>query len=183
MSAIDTTPVRRSLPTGTWRLDPVHSSIGFEVAYMVGTFRGSFREVAGSLVVDEDGAKLTGAAEVGSVDVKDENLAAHLTSPEFFDAERHPELRFVSTEVDGDGQLSIRGEITIKGVTRPVELTGTATAPTTDPYGNERVGLELTTTVDRTEFGLDWNIPLPSGEPALANEVTLVAELYFVREA
>ena len=183
MSAIDTTQAGRSLPTGTWRLDPVHSSIGFEVAYMVGTFRGSFREVDGTLVVDENGAALTGTARVASVDVKDENLAAHLTSPEFFDAERQPELRFVSTEVDGTGELAIRGEITIKGVTRPVELTGTATAPTTDPYGNERFGLELTTTVDRTDFGLDWNVPLPSGEPALANEVTLVAELYFVKEA
>jgi polyisoprenoid-binding protein YceI len=177
-----TTKSRRLLPTGTWQLDAVHSSIGFEVEYMVGTFRGQFRDVDATLVVD-DGARLTGAAQVASVDVKDENLAAHLQSPDFFDAERHPELRFVSNEVEAGEDLAVRGEITIKGVTQPVELTGRATAPLTDAYGRERIGLTLSTTLDRTAFGVDWNLPLPGGEPALANEVKLVAELYFVREA
>ena len=174
-----TTEIRQALPTGTWHLDPVHSSIGFEVAYMGGAFRGQFREVDATL----DDARLTGSAKVASVDVKDENLAAHLASPEFFDVERYPELRFVSTEIEGGEELTIRGEITIKGVTLPVELTGRATEPLTDAYGRERFGLTLETKVDRTAFGLSWNLPLPSGEPALSNEVTLVAELFFVQEA
>ena len=179
-----TTEVRHVLPTGTWQLDPVHSSIGFEIEYMVGAFRGQFRDVDATLVVDGDETRLTGAARVASVDVKDENLAAHLQSPEFFDVERHPELRFVSADVTGgEEELTVRGEITIKGVTQPVELTGRAAAPVTDAYGRERIGLNLSTTLDRTAFGLNWNLPLPSGEPALANEVTLVAELYFVRDA
>ena len=179
-----TTEIRHSLPTGTWQLDPVHSSIGFEIEYMVGAFRGQFRDVEASLAVDGDVASLTGAAKVASVDVKDENLAAHLQSPEFFDVERYPELRFVSTDVGGGGEdLTVRGEITIKGVTQPVELTGRATAPLTDAYGRERIGITLSTTLDRTVFGLNWNLPLPSGEPALANEVELVAELYFVKAA
>ena len=178
-----TTEIHQSLPTGTWQLDPVHSTIGFEVNYMVGAFRGQFRDVEASLRVDEEGTQLTGSAKVASVDVKDENLAAHLQSPDFFDAERHPELRFSSTDVTGGDELVVRGEITIKGVTQPVELTGAATAPITDAYGRERIGLTLRTTVDRTAFGLNWNLPLPSGEPALSNEVTLVAELYFVKEA
>ena len=179
-----TTEVRHVLPTGTWQLDPVHSSIGFEIEYMVGAFRGQFRDVDATLVVDGDETRLTGAARVASVDVKDENLAAHLQSPEFFDVERHPELRFVSADVTGgEEELTVRGEITIKGVTQPVELTGRAAAPVTDAYGRERIGLNLSTTLDRTAFGLNWNLPLPSGEPALANEVTLVAELYFVQDA
>jgi polyisoprenoid-binding protein YceI len=174
-----TTQIRQALPTGTWQLDPVHSSIGFEVPYMGGTFRGQFREVEATIA---DGT-VTGSAKVASVDVKDENLTAHLASPEFFDVERHPELRFVSTEIDGGEELAIRGEITIKGVTQPVELTGRATEPLTDAYGRERFGLTLSTTVDRTAFGLNWNLPLPTGEPALSNDVTLVADLFFVQEA
>jgi len=174
-----TTELRQALPTGTWHLDPVHSSIGFELAYMGGVFRGQFREVEATLA----DARLTGAAQVASVDVKDENLAAHLQSPEFFDVERYPELRFDSTEIEGGEELTISGEITIKGVTRPVEVTGRATEPLTDAYGRERFGLTVKTTVDRTAFGLSWNVPLPSGEPALSNEVTLVAELFLVKEA
>ncbi len=116
--------------------------------------------------------------------MKDENLEAHLQTPDFFDAERHPELTFESRDIDRSGeQLTVRGDITIKGVTRPVELTGTASDAITDYADRERIGLRLETTVDRTEFGLNWNMPLPSGEPALSNEVTLEAELYFVREA
>lgn len=174
-----TTEIRQALPTGTWHLDPVHSSIGFELAYMGGVFRGQFREVDATL----DDAQLTGSAQVTSVDVKDENLTAHLQSPEFFDVERYPELRFASTEIGGGEELAIRGEITIKGITQPVELTGRATEPLTDAYGRERFGLTVETKVDRTAFGLNWNLPLPSGEPALSNEVTLVAELFFVKEA
>src|SRR5256714_10394607 len=164
---------------GTWTLDPVHSTIGFELPYLAGTFRGQFTDVSARLT---DGS-LTGSARVGSVDVKDENLAAHLQSPEFFDAERYPELRFDSRELEPGEELKVRGEITIKGVTQPVELTGRAAAPLTDAYGRERFGLTLRTKLDRTAFGVSWNLPLPSGEPALSNEVTLVAELFFVKEA
>jgi polyisoprenoid-binding protein YceI len=174
-----TTEIRQALPTGTWHLDPVHSTIGFEVAYMGGAFRGQFREVDATLA----DVQLTGSAQVASVDVKDENLTAHLQSPEFFDIERYPELRFTSTGVEAGDELTVRGEITIKGVTHPVELTGRATEPLTDAYGRERFGLTLQTRLDRTAFGLSWNLPLPSGEPALSNDVTLVAELFFVKEA
>jgi len=179
-----TTETRQALPTGTWELDPVHSTIGFEVAYLVGVFRGQFRDVDAKLVADGDGASLTGSARVASVEVKDENLVTHLQSPDFFDAERHPELTFESTDIDRFGEtVTVRGEITIKGVTKPVELTGTIADPITDAYGRDRIGLRLETTVDRTDFGINWNLPLPSGEPALADDVKLEAELYFVREA
>jgi polyisoprenoid-binding protein YceI len=170
--------------TGTWQLDPVHSTVAFEVAYMAGTFKGEFNEIAAQLTVEGERARLEGSAKVASVDVKDGDQNAHLQSPDFFDAAAHPELHFTASDVDLDGnEVSARGEITIKGVTRPVEVTGTAKAPLVDPYGNDRIGLRLTATVDRTDFGVSWNSQLPSGEPALATEVRIVTDLQFVRAA
>jgi polyisoprenoid-binding protein YceI len=178
-----TTTTLTIAPAGTWSLDPIHSRVDFEVSYLAGTFKGEFHQIGAELTVDGERASLEGTAKVGSVDVKDENLSAHLQSPDFFDAERHPELRFAADDIrlDGDGRVSVDGELTIKGVTRPVAITGTVTAPIADPYGNDRIGLNLTTVVDRTEFGVDWNQPLPSGDPALANDVTILAELQFVK--
>jgi polyisoprenoid-binding protein YceI len=182
---VSTTQTLTIAPAGTWRLDPVHSSVGFEVDYLAGTFKGDFREVEAALVVEgENPARLEGTAKVASVDVKDENLKAHLQSPDFFDAERHPELRFTAEDVGLDGEaVTVEGEITIKGVTKPVALAGRVVPPMADPYGNERIGIKLTTTVDRTEFGLNWNMPLPTGQPALANDVRIVGDLYFVKAA
>jgi polyisoprenoid-binding protein YceI len=174
------TDTQAVLPTGTWALDPVHSTIGFEIPYLAGTFKGHFTDVEAKLTEKS----LTGSARVASVDVKDENLAAHLQSPEFFDAERHPELKFESREIERSGEtVRVRGDITIRGETKPVELSGTISGPFTDGYGRARLPLKLETTVDRTEFGLNWNMPLPNGEPSLANEVKLVADLYLVEEA
>jgi polyisoprenoid-binding protein YceI len=172
-------------PIGTWQLDAVHSQVGFEIAYLSGTFKGQFREFDGRLVVaDDDQATLEGTVQVASVDVKDENLSAHLQSPDFFDAERHPELRFTANAISLDGEnVDVRGELTIKGVTKPTEVTGTVATPLTDAYGRERLGLTLSTTIDRTAFGVDWNIALPSGEPSLSDDVTINAELYFVKAA
>ncbi|HEY7004531.1 MAG TPA: YceI family protein [Gaiellaceae bacterium] len=172
------------IPVGTWNLDPVHSTVGFEVDYLAGTFRGQFRDAEAHLAFADDGARIEGSAEVASVDVKDENLAAHLQSPDFFDAERFPKLTFVAEEIDLDGNtVTAPGEITIKGVTKPIEVTGTISDPITDAYGNERLGLKLLARVDRTEFGVSWNTPLPTGNPALADDVTIVAELQLVKAA
>jgi polyisoprenoid-binding protein YceI len=170
-------------PAGTWNLDPIHSRVDFEVRYLAGTFKGEFHEIGAELAVDGEHASLEGTAKVGSVDVKDENLSAHLQSPDFFDAERHPELRFTAPDIslDGDGNVSVDGELMIKGVTKPVHVHGTVTSPIRDYTGNDRIGLNLITSIDRTDFGVDWNAPLPSGDPALADEVSILAELQFVR--
>jgi polyisoprenoid-binding protein YceI len=182
MSTIEST--ERVLPSGTWQLDPVHSRVGFAVKYMVGTFRGSFSPVEATLVVDPDGtAGLTGSARVENVKVQEPNLTAHLLTPDFFDAERAPELRFRSTEVRTEGdRVTVDGELEIKGVTRPVTLAGEVGEQITDPFGRERIGITLGGQIDRTEFGITWNNPLPSGKSALANEVALEAELYLVKE-
>jgi polyisoprenoid-binding protein YceI len=168
---------------GTWNVDPVHSHVGFEVQFVVGPFRGSFSPVEAKLEVGEDGAAtLTGLAPVAGVRVQDENLAAHLQSPEFFDLERTPEITFRSSEIERSGdEIAVKGDLTIKGVTQPVKAKGTITDPAEDAHGGVRFGLRLETTVDRTKFGIDWNNPLPSGESALANEVRLTAELYLVK--
>jgi polyisoprenoid-binding protein YceI len=170
-------------PAATWTVDSTHSQVGFSVDYMGGTFRGTFSPVEGSLQVDGDGnVSLTGSAPVSGVKVQDENLTGHLQSPDFFDAERYPELRFGSTDAEREGdRLTVRGELTIRGETKPVVLEGTIGEPADDPYGGVRFWLQLQTTVDRTEFGLNWNAPLPNGEPSLANDVTLTAELYLVK--
>jgi polyisoprenoid-binding protein YceI len=177
------TTVSTISPVGAWNLDSVHSHVGFEVSYLAGTFKGEFHDVAAELDVDGEHASLDGRAKVASVDVKDDNLSAHLQSPDFFDAERHPELRFAARTVrrDGDGTVSADGELTIKGVTKPVAVTGTVTAPIADAYGNDRIGLKLTTTVDRTDFGVDWNQPLPNGDPSLGKDVAILADLQFVK--
>jgi polyisoprenoid-binding protein YceI len=151
---------------------------------MAGTFKGTFREMSGQLAIDGDHATLDGIARVASVDVKDETLATHLQSPDFFDAERFPELRFHAEDIPVDGEsTAVQGEITIKGETRPLSATGTISGPMTDAFGNERINLRLAATVDRTEFGVSWNMPLPTGQPALANEVHIDADLYFVKAA
>jgi len=178
MSTTETTTL-----TGTWNVDTVHSIVGFEVGYMVGTFKGRFHDVTAALTVDEDGrAALEGAANVTSVDVQNPDLTAHLQSPDFFDAERFPELRFRAGDISLDGeQITAEGEITIKGVTKPVTVTGAVTPPIADPWGMQRLGITVRAAVDRTDFGLNWNNPLPAGDLALANEVTITAELQFVQ--
>ena len=181
LSTITATPTQ--LPTGTWSIDPVHSQVGFAVEYMVGTFRGSFSPVEGTLAVAEDGAaELKGSAQAAGIKVQDENLSTHLLAPDFFDSERTPEIDFSATDVRREGDnATVNGELTIKGITQPVELMGTVTDPVEDAYGNDRIGLTLNTIIDRTRFGLTWNLPLPNGKQALANDVTLTAELYLVK--
>jgi polyisoprenoid-binding protein YceI len=176
MSSVDI----QELPAGTWQVDKVHSSIGFAVDYMAGTFHGTFSDFDADVT---DGV-LTGSAKVASVQVKDENLAAHLQSPDFFDAQAHPELTFTCNAIQRNGsQVKIGGKITIKGHAEPVEITGEISDPMADPYGGERFGLTLQTVVDRDQFGVSWNNPLPSGEPALSKEVTITAELQLSKQA
>jgi polyisoprenoid-binding protein YceI len=170
----------KALPTGTWGVDSVHSEIGFSVDYIAGAFRGTFSKFAAEVA---DG-QLKGTADVSSIQVKDPNLEGHLQSPDFFDAERYPQISFESERVERSGNdVTVHGKITIKGQTHPIELAGTISDPMADPYGKERFGLKLEGVIDRTAFGVNWNNPLPSGEPSLANEVTLVAELQLVKAA
>ena len=183
MSVIENTA--QLAPAGTWAADPVHSSVSFEVVYAgTSTFRGAFTDFAATLTGGA-GPALEGTARVASVDVRDEQLNAHLQTPDFFDAQRHPEIAFRATElrkVEGN-RVEGTGELTIKGVSAPIELSGTVSpAPATDPFGRERLGLRLEATIDRTQWGVSWNAPNQSGGDYLANDVRLVAELSLIRQ-
>jgi polyisoprenoid-binding protein YceI len=180
---VSTITPTKTAPAGNWSADPVHSNLSFEIDYAgTNTFRGSFHEYSAGL---SDGV-LEGTAKVTSVDVKDEQLNGHLQSPDFFDAQRYPEITFKATELsrtDGD-HVSAKGELTIKGVTHPITLEGTVSpAPTTDPFGREKIGLTLTSEIDRTEYGINWNAPNQSGGDYLANDVKLVADLVLIKAA
>jgi polyisoprenoid-binding protein YceI len=172
-----------AIPAGTYTADPVHSSAGFAVKHMLSTFRGSFARIDATVTVDESGAaQLTGSVPVDSVVVKDENLVAHLQSPEFFDAEQYPEIRFDSVELTVDGPVAtLTGDLTLKGHTERVTAEGSVVGPIEDPFGNTKLGLQFETVVDRTKFGLNWNAPLPKGGFMLANDVTLSVDLELVQ--
>jgi polyisoprenoid-binding protein YceI len=164
--------------TGSWNFMPVHSSASFAVKYLVASFRGRFEEVEAELI----NGQLKGVVKVASVSVKDENLSTHLQSPDFFDAERHPEISFSSSNLSIDGdQVEIDGELTMKGITKPIHATGTLNGPTEDFAGNTRLGFTFETTIDRTNFGLNWNAELPKGGRALSDQVTLTVELEFLK--
>lgn len=166
----------------TWTADPVHSTAGFAVRHMVvATFRGGFDSVSGSLDLSGERPRLAGEVDVASISVKDENLHAHLQSPEFFDAAAHPKLAFASREIARDGDdVTITGDLTIKGTTLPVTARGTWHEVEADISGDPRIGIDVETMIDRTHYGLRWNAPLPKGGFALADEVTLSVHLELV---
>lgn len=177
--------IEQQIPTGTWQVDQVHSSLDFEVRHMVvSTFRGTFGDFGATLTAADDGVRLVGTVRADSLDVRDENLAGHLKSPDFFDTAQHPELRFESTSFERSGdEVVVRGDFTVKGITKPVEARGTVVDAHEDPYGGTRVGLELTTTIDRRDYDLNWNMQLPKGGFALGNDVKLVVRLEFTKAA
>jgi polyisoprenoid-binding protein YceI len=181
------TATAQRITPGTWKIDTVHSHVGFAIKHMVvSTFRGRFEEYDGSLTADADGTpRLEGSVVVDSLAVNDENLAAHLKSPEFFDSERYPRIRFASDALtlSDEGELVLEGELTIKDHTHRVTARGSVTGPHVDITGNDKIGVELEAVIDRREFGLEWNAPLPKGGFALDNDVKLQVSLELVREA
>lgn len=169
------------IPAGTYGLDAIHSTIGFGVKYNgVATFRSSFEKYDATLV---DGV-LTGSADVSSITIDEPNFKGHLLGEDFFNAESTPTVTFKSTDVKvaEDGSAEVAGDLTIRGVTKAVVAKGAYSAGP-DAFGNERASFELSTTVDRREFGLNWQNALPNGSDALAWDVTLNVDLQFVKAA
>ena len=168
---------------GTYKADPIHSSFGFAVKHMgVSTFRGTFSDVDATLA---DGV-LEGRAKVESISiVSPADFRNHVLGADFFAADQHPEVLFRSTAVDLDdvGTATVRGELTIKGITREVVATGTWTPPAESPYGIEVAALELSAKLDRTQFGMTWNAPLPKGGNILDEQVTLTVHLELQAQA
>jgi polyisoprenoid-binding protein YceI len=177
-----TTP---STLSGSWVADPIHSSASFAIRHMaVSTYRTSFKEIEASLEVDGDNISLTGTVPVESIDIELPDFRGHVLSPDFFDAANHPNITFVSTAVRrGEGEaIDVDGELTVKGVTKPVHGTGIIIGPAVNIAGIELVGVQLETTVNKNDFDLNWNAPLPKGGEALGKKVTLAVHLEFIRQ-
>lgn len=170
------------IPTGTWAIDPAHSAVEFHIKHLgLATVKGRAPVVSGTIEGGER-PSIQGTVTVSSITTFDENRDGHLQSPEFFDVERHPELAFESTEVEFSGDdLDVDGELTIKGITKPVTLRGTFVGSGVDPWGNERIGIDLEGTVDRAEWKLSWNTPIPGGGFLLPNDVRLTATFSAVK--
>jgi len=182
VSITSVTPDR--IPAGVYNVDSTHSNVGFEVRHMgIATVRGSFRTFEGKLDATGEAPVLEGNVAVETIDTGDENRDGHLKAPDFFDTTQYPQITFRSTgtEPTGDGQIRLEGEITIKGVSKPIALTGTISENGEDPWGNERVGLEVEGTIDRRDFDLKWNQTLPNGNLLVSNDVKLVVSVSAVK--
>ncbi|HET6172326.1 MAG TPA: YceI family protein [Gaiellales bacterium] len=180
--------VATEIPTGTWSIDPVHSSIGFGVKHFgVSTFRGSFSAAAGSLVTDNGAVRsVEGTVRIENLVTEDSQLTGHLHSEDFFDAASHPEISFKSTSVEqlGGDKLRINGDLQIRGITRPIELDAEIEGAGDDPYGNTRLGVTATGAVDRTDWGITWNAPpLANGSLAVGERVAITVHVEAVRQA
>jgi polyisoprenoid-binding protein YceI len=175
-----------AVQSGTYNVDGTHSNVGFEVRHMgIATVRGNFKKFEGAVEADNGTLTLSGNVDVASIDSGDEQRDGHLQSPEFFDAAQFPQITFSSTGAEGagDGKIKLTGEITIKGITKPIELIGEIGENAQDPWGNERVGFEVEGKIDRREFGLVWNQTLPNGNLLVANDVKLVVSVSAVKAA
>jgi polyisoprenoid-binding protein YceI len=176
---MSTDTVNQQLPAGTWTVDPVHSSINFAITHNgLATFRSGFTSYEATLTGGES-PSLVGTVEVASIDISEEMLKGHLLSPDFFDAEKHPRLKFGSTAigVEEDGSVRLSGELEIRGETHAVQATGRFGKIGADIAGNERIGFSLEAAVDRRDFGIEWNADLPAGGQALEYEVAINVEL------
>ena len=172
------------IPAGSWGVDRAHSKATFAVQHAgISLFRGSFKGLDAKLEAGERAAFLTGTVAVDSIDVDDADIRPHLLSPEFFDSERNPEVRFRSTElaIEGD-EVRLAGELELAGATQAVVATGTVRGPIEIPGAGEKIALSLEATIDRADYGMNWQMDLPDGSPALANDVSLAVELELNKE-
>jgi polyisoprenoid-binding protein YceI len=174
------------VPTGTWHVDPTHSSVEFEVKHMmIATVRGRFREFEGTIEAAEDvhDSRVYGVVKTASIDTNEPSRDAHLRSADFLDAERYPEIRFESTRIEplGGADYRIHGKLTIKDVTREVSLDASVEGAEVDPWGNERVGIRVRGAINRGDFGLTWQKVLESGSFLIGDEVRILVDVSAVR--
>jgi polyisoprenoid-binding protein YceI len=176
------------VPTGTWAVDPAHSKVGFAVKHMgIATVRGEFTEFEGTLEVGDDlsSAKAHGTVKVASVDTNEDQRDAHLRSPDFFNGDEHPELTFTSTAIEpvDEETFKITGDLTLHGITKPITLTAEVQGTDTDPWGNDRVGLEVTGQLSRGDYDMKFNQALGSGNMLVADKVKLSLDISAVKQA
>jgi polyisoprenoid-binding protein YceI len=185
MTALATTP---RIASGTWVADPAHSRVEFSVKHLgIATVRGNFGTFEGSAQIagDLSDAKFTATIDTASINTNEEQRDAHLRSADFFDADTHPQLTFESTEVEplDAERFRVKGNLTMHGVTREVELEATLQGTETDPWGNERVGLGITGQLNRGDFGMEFNQVLGSGNLMVSDKVKLNLDISAIKQA
>ncbi len=174
-----------ALPAGTWNIDPSHSRIGFSVKHLgISTVRGEFRNYEGVFEIGEDGsAAASGTVSTASVDTSVADRDGHLKAPDFFDTENHPEITFGSTSISAvdDDTYEITGDLTLRGITKPITLTAEIGGAETDAFGYDRIGLEATGSLNRSDYGMKFNQALGSGNLAVSDKVKLVIDISAVK--
>lgn len=177
------------VPAGTWHVDPSHSSVAFEVKHlMIATVRGHFGDFEGTIEAAEDdpsNSRVYGSVRVASIDTGNADRDEHLRGPDFFDVGRYPEARFESTRIEHieGGRYRLAGNLTIKDEKREAEFEGCVDGAAEDPWGNERVGITVRGTIDRTDFGLTWQQMLASGGMLVGEDVKILIDVSAVRDA
>jgi len=185
---MNTTLTAAEVGTSTWNIDSTHSSAQFKVKHMmISNVKGEFNAITGSLKHDPQNVAnsyVEASIDAQTINTRDGQRDAHLKSPDFLHVEKHPALTFKSTQISkkADGELAVTGDLTIRGVTRPVtfEVEGPS-APTKDPWGNTRVGLSASTRINRKDFGLTWNAALETGGILVGDEVTITLDVEFIK--
>jgi polyisoprenoid-binding protein YceI len=185
MSPESATPTATALPTGTWQVDKVHSSVEFQVKHLgIATVKGQFTEFEGTLEVSpENTAVAYGTVQVASVNTREPQRDEHLRSADFFDVEQNPEISFRSTAITpvDEDDFEIEGDITIHGVTRPLKLKATLEGTETDPQGKDRVGVSAAGQIDRKDFGMTFNAALGSGNLLVSDKVKIQLDVSAVK--
>jgi len=177
-----------STKTSTWNIDPVHSTAQFKVKHMmISNVKGEFTKITGKLVLDESNitkSQVEAFIDAKTINTREPDRDTHLKSADFLDVEKFPNLSFKSTQIskNGENELSVEGDLTMRGVTRKVvfEVEGPS-PPTKDPWGNTRIGLSATTRVNRKDFGLNWNSVLEAGGILVGEEVAISLDVEFVK--
>ena len=170
------------IPTGTWVVDPVHSRVGFAVKHLgISTVRGEFKEFEGTLEIGEDlpTSRAYGTVKVASIDTRETDRDDHLRSPDFFDVGQFPEIAFESTKIEAldEEEFRVTGRLTIHGVSNEIVLHAEVGGAERDPWGNERIGLEVTGRLSRSDYGMKLQQTLGSGNLVVGDKVTLALDL------
>lgn len=172
------------MATTKWVLDPLHSEVQFKVKHLViSTVTGFFRKFEGELSTENDNfsnASVSFSLDVNSIDTNQEARDTHLKSAEFFDAEQYPAITFKSTSFDGE---ELKGDLTIKGITKPVTLEVEHGGTATDFYGNTKAGFEVTGKINRKDFGLTWDGVTEAGSVVVGEDIKLIINVQFAKQA
>jgi polyisoprenoid-binding protein YceI len=183
MTSTATTAALKGLTAGTWTVDPAHTEVGFVARHlMVSKVRGKFTDVDGTVTVADDITTSTAKVTVrlASIETGSPDRDAHLRSSDFFDIEHHPEMTFVSTAFTGE---TLIGDLTIKGVTRPVTFEVEYNGVATDPWGNTKAGFEAEAEVNRKDWGLEWNVALEGGGVLVSDKVKIHLDVQLLKQA